>query len=73
MITIRNLEDAYLNDLYRISLATGHMGGDASHLYTEADGADLLCPLRQMGAISRSGLRWTSEASPDLHLTLWTP
>jgi hypothetical protein len=35
MITIRNFEDAYLDDLYRISLATAHVGGDASHLYTD--------------------------------------
>jgi GNAT superfamily N-acetyltransferase len=35
MITIRNFEDAYLHDLYRISLATGHLGGDASHLYAD--------------------------------------
>lgn len=34
MITIEPYEERYLPDLYAISLATGHMGGDASHLYT---------------------------------------
>jgi ribosomal protein S18 acetylase RimI-like enzyme len=35
MITIRNFEDAHLDELYHISLATGHAGADASHLYTD--------------------------------------
>lgn len=34
-ITIRAYEDEFLPDLYRISLATGHLGGDASHLYRD--------------------------------------
>jgi len=35
MITIRSFKGEYLGDLYRISLATGHQGGDASHLYAD--------------------------------------
>src|SRR5690242_14437708 len=36
MITIRSFEDLFLNDLYHISLATGHMGADASHLHADS-------------------------------------
>jgi GNAT superfamily N-acetyltransferase len=37
MITIEPFHPNYLPDLYAISLATGHMGGDASHLYADPD------------------------------------
>jgi len=34
-ISIQAHQDRYLPDLYRISLATGHIGGDASKLYRD--------------------------------------
>ena len=36
MITLRQFRSGDLNTLYAISLATGHEGGDASHLYEDA-------------------------------------
>jgi hypothetical protein len=36
MIKLRQFRSADLNALYAISLATGHEGGDASHLYEDA-------------------------------------
>jgi GNAT superfamily N-acetyltransferase len=33
MVTIEEFKQEYMRDLYSISAATGHMGGDASHLY----------------------------------------
>ncbi len=35
MISVEAYQDKYLPDLYRISLATGHLGGDASGLYDD--------------------------------------
>jgi hypothetical protein len=37
MIKLRPFRSADLNALYAISLATGHKGGDASHLYEDAE------------------------------------
>ena len=36
MIQLRQFRSGGLNALYAISLATGHEGGDASHLYEDA-------------------------------------
>jgi GNAT superfamily N-acetyltransferase len=36
VITLRRFRSGDLNALYAISLATGHQGGDASHLYEDA-------------------------------------
>jgi hypothetical protein len=36
MIKLRQFRSGDLNALYAISLATGHEGGDASHLYADA-------------------------------------
>ncbi|MBF2716908.1 GNAT family N-acetyltransferase [Agrobacterium vitis] len=35
MIKIENFDNKYTDDLFSISLATGHLGGDASHLYDD--------------------------------------
>ena len=37
MITLRRFQSGDLKALYAISLATGHQGGDASHLYEDAE------------------------------------
>jgi GNAT superfamily N-acetyltransferase len=37
MVRIETFAGKYLRDLYAISLATGHVGGDASHLYADPD------------------------------------
>lgn len=37
MISIKPFESRHLRDLYAISLATGHQGGDAAHLYDDPD------------------------------------
>jgi GNAT superfamily N-acetyltransferase len=37
MISIQPFESRHLRDLYAISLATGHQGGDAAHLYEDPD------------------------------------
>ncbi|HBF30804.1 GNAT family N-acetyltransferase [Rhizobium sp.] len=35
MFKIENFDTKYADDLFSISLATGHLGGDASHLYDD--------------------------------------
>jgi hypothetical protein len=37
MIELRRFQSGDLNALYAISLATGHEGSDASHLYHDAE------------------------------------